>query len=611
MREPANSTYAIYPAPGGAQFVGRVTNEDPCAIPDTAASAGQNVFDNNGDQFSVRPFGLQIFPSTATPSTASGGYRSMKTFRMRTGENILLGARGTVVEWFDETSQTFVTLQSGRASDDYGWDEFNINADAESRLYFGNGIDSAAYWTGGHNQLNGPLVGGEVVVTVDSTASFTAAGNIIIGGASVTYSGITATTFTGCSGVPAAADNTPVAQEPVVDGSAPKGNIYMAGQNRLFIAGLTANPQLVLFSAYGNASSWSTNTVTASTATAAGAFNLVEGGGKVTAMCQDEKSLYFLKDSMIYAATLTDSLYSLVPLKPFDSRSRAVGAVGKRAVFIGGNFVFVVTPDNQIKALQRLETIDYPQLKPISYVIQPDCDGYDFSLTTGISFRDYAYFACKSSPDVATNDRVLPFNLVLGQWEQPIVGWQVGEWAIYNSGDGDALYFGDANSPNVWKVVDSTVSDGPYIVTASRTTKRYDFGDASEQKLLSDVYVEGYISPDTALTITLLLDEDGYTSVNETTFLGSETAYIVGPPVANTFGVTPFGTEVFGAEGDLTGLAPFRVHLCIKLREVPFYVAQLRFSSSGTGQMWSIKKYGFKVRPSSQPMRSSLMRNFS
>jgi hypothetical protein len=430
---------------------------------------------------------------------------------MRTGENIMLRAYGTVLEWFDENVDLWVSLRSSLSSDDFGFAEFNINANAESRLYHGNGVDDAAYWNGGHTNLNGALAGGEATITVDSTTSFTASGAdrvLRIGTSSVTYTGQTATTFTGCSGTPAAADNLSVAQAVKTDAAAPKGNIYMAAQNRLFIVP-SSNKQLVQFSAYSDPTSWLTTTVLASTATNAGAFNLIEGGGSVTAMTQDELSLYFFKDGCIYSATLSDSLYSLKLLKPFEGRSRAVGAIGKRGVFIGGNYTFVVTPDNQIKALQRIETIDYPQLNPISDIIQNTCDTLDFSSLAGIAFKDYAYIACKSTSDAATNDTVLAFNINKGHWESPIVGWQVGEFTIYDDGTGEKLYFGDAISPNAWLLSGDAISDGEYQVTSSWRTKQYDFGQPSMQKEIEDVYIEGYISPTTSLTIKLVLDENG------------------------------------------------------------------------------------------------------
>jgi hypothetical protein len=606
---PVNSKWVITPASPSADYLGLRTNVDPTRVPDTAHVNGQNTYVNDGDRISTRPYGLVLFPS-GTASVASGGIEALWTFHLRNGSNIMVRPVGTTLEMFDQGAEAWAVFLTGLTSTDFGFAEFNINANAESRLYFGNGVDDSGFWNGGYTNLNGALVGGEAVITVDSTASFGATGSLIIGTTTVTYTGVTATTFTGCVGTPAAADNLTVTQKATTSAGIPKGNIWMSAQNRLFVVP-SANKQIVQFSQYGDASSWSTTTVLSSTATSAGAFNLIEGGGEVRAMCQDEKSIYFLKDACIYVATLTDALYSLAMLKPFDGRSRASGAVGRRGVFVGGNYVFVVTPDNQIKALERIETIDYPQLNPISEPIQPTCDVLDFSSVSGIAFREYAYFACKSSSSATTNDTVLVFNLHKGHWESPIVGWQVSEWTIYDDGTEPALYFGDAISPNIWKLDKQNITDGEYIVTSSYSTKRLDFGTPEKQKEFDDVFIEGYIAPTTSLTIRLLYDDNGYSGVQQTTFVGTETDYIMQGSSVNAFGLTPFGTARFGAGDDLSGKRKFRVFLNKNFRRVPFYNAQLEFSSSGQNQQWEVIRYGFLVREHSQQPNPKLQRDFT
>ena len=72
----------------------------------------------------------------------------------------------------------------------------------------------------------------------------------------------------------------------------------------------------------------------------------------MTAMAQDEKIIYLFKKSIIYRATLTDSLYTLQALKPFDGKSQTSGAQNSEGTFVGGNGVIFETPDNQIVSLQ-------------------------------------------------------------------------------------------------------------------------------------------------------------------------------------------------------------------------------------------------------------------
>ena len=57
---------------------------------------------------------------------------------------------------------------------------------------------------------NGAISSGATTITVDTTAGFPSSGTLKIGTTEVTYSGLTSTTFTGCSGTPAANDDSEI-----------------------------------------------------------------------------------------------------------------------------------------------------------------------------------------------------------------------------------------------------------------------------------------------------------------------------------------------------------------------------------------------------------------
>lgn len=607
--EPKNSSWFVYPQEG-QKFLGFYTKDDPTKIPDLAFPNGQNTTPNQGDRISIRAYGYELFPNGVAFSSVTEPSKSLWTFHKRDGSQILIVAQGDSLAFFDEETQTYANLEDGYTSDDFGFAEMNINTDQSSYLYFGNGKEDFSRWTGNHTNLNGALVGGEAVITVDSTLDFPASGTLRIGTTDVTYSGTTATTFTGCTGTPAAADRTPVAQGVQTFPSNPKGNIYMASDNRLFIAGIENEQQAVYFSRYADATDFFAATIiTTGTADDPGIFNLVEGGGAVTAMVKDEQSNYFFKENIIYAATLTDAFYTLLPLKPFDGRSQTTGATSKRSVFVGGNMVFFVSKDNQIYALQRVQEVDYPQMVPISHIIEPTANSLDFSTVTGIVYKQQAYFACKQSPESTVNDAMLVFNIVDATWDTPVVNLSVGEFAVYKTGGRERLLFGDSFTSNVWIVNNSPV-DYIYNTLASVRTKPYDFGDPSELKELDAVFLEGYIDDNTRLTVNLYLDEDGFTSAITTVIAGTETQFLFEGTQPNAFGLHPFGFQRFGSNDDTSGKKKFRIYLNKNLRRIPFYTAQLEFISDGSNQNWEILRYGFLVRQHSQPIPTDLMRNW-
>jgi len=594
------------------EFQGYYTKRGADKVPDGASPNGQNTSANYGDRISIRQAGYDIFPDSDPASATTTGIGTMHTFRRRDGVSILMRAASSTLEWYDSHGEDWETLKTGYASDDFGFADNDVNTDKESYTYFGNSYQPFSRWTGDRTYLTATVASGAVTLSVADTSGFPATGSISYCGTEQAYSGKTATSFTVASAVDCPTDRG-VAQavETFSDMTTyPRGNIYLFADNRLWIAGTTSTPERVYFSGYGTSTQFDFDTlVNSSTAADPGLFNLAEGGGKVTAMVMDEGSIYVFKRSIIYKATLTDTLYSVVPLKSFDQKGQTMGAVNKRSTFSATNGVTFITPDNQIMLLQRVETIDYPQNTPISDSISPTVAGLDFSSSTGITFRDKEYIACKSSTDSTFNDTVLVFNLSTGMWDTPIVGWNVGDWAIYEDGGKEKLFFSNGTSLDTYEVLGVPI-DSSYDTVASWRTKQYSFGVPTGLKYVENVYIEGYIAKNTTLTISLLLDEDGFTQTYSTTLSGEESAYIYDSSEYNVIGLSPFGTRRFGSNEDISGKKKFRIYLGKDFRQVPAYAAQLEFASDGQNQDWEVDGYAFLVRNAPVPEKRELFKSF-
>lgn len=593
-------------------FTGYQTKLDPAKVDDGANPQGQNTTVNEGDRISIRNFGYETYPAGASASTTGSPITSVHTFRKRDGTNILMRSYADKLEYFDEGTDAWVAIKWGLTSGKkFGYADYNINTDQTSYVYFGNAYDNFMRWTGARSIVaSAPTAGNTLYLT--SVDGFSATGSVFMCGAYYTYSAV-GTTSLNLSPPPGGSPCTPgtVAFEmPQEYPWNPKGNIYLAAQNRIFISGSTSTPQAVYFSRYGDARDYyNASLISGSTAASPGIFNLAEGGGGVSGMVLDENSIYIFKKSIIYKATLSDSLYALQPLKPFDGKSQTIGAVTNFSTFTGGNGVFFITPDKQILNLARVEGVDYPQVKPISDIIKPTTDAMDFSQASGIVFQDRAFFSVKSASSTPQNDVILTYNIKNGYWDSPIVGWQVSDFTVYDDGNGEALYLADATAPNIYKVTNAPL-DGEFAVKANWRSKQIDFGLPQSLKEIQNVYVEGYIAQNVNLSISLLLDENGYNQTLSTTFNGSESAYIYNSENFNLFGFSPFGYERFGTGNDLTGKRKFRVYLNKGLRVNPFYNAQLEFASEGENDQWEITGYGFYVRPYSLPEKRELYRDF-
>lgn len=595
------------------KFQGYQTKADPSKVPTGANPYGQNTIINNGDRISSRDFGYEVL---GTATTTENAITSLHTFRKRSGENILMRSRGVYLEYWEEGNDTWESLRSTAASSTagsiYGFADYNINTDLRSYVYFGNATNDFARWTGAHTTNTIAIGVGTTTIWATDTTDFTATGSIRYCDTDLTYTAKTATSFTVSATSVACATGRGITQSIQEYPASPKGNIYLVANNRLFIAGITSTPQAVYFSKYGDATTWLTTLVTASTASDAGVFNLGEGGGAVTGMALDEGSIYMFKRNITYKVTLSDSLYTLTPLKPFDGKSQTTGNINNKLIFTGSNGTFFVTPDNQIMNLARVATVDYPQITPISYPIQPTVDTMDFSVGSGIFWKQSAYMSAKTDSESAGPDTMLVYNAVVNAWESPIIGLAASDFAVYDDGTGEALYFGDANSTNVYKIIATTL-DNELAFTSSWRSKQFIFNElatAAEMKEMDSVYVEGYISENTSLTISLLLDEDGYTQTFSSTIVGStDTQYLYSSTPYNIFGLHPFGYLRFGS-ADAQGVRKFRVYLSKDFRAYPFYNAQIEFGSSSESQHWEVTAFGFKVRKATQPERRSLYKSF-
>ena len=594
------------------EFKGFQTKLDATKISNGANANGQNTTANNSDRISNRNLGYEMFPSTETASVAATPIISSHVFRKRDGTNIIMRSYTTFLEIYNPDSASWEILKSGYTTGKkFGFGDYNINTNTHSYVYFGNAVEYFSRWSGAYCKLTTAIAPADTTIYVNNTDDYAASGTVIVDGTTLTYASKTGTTFvlSGAASI-TVANGTGVQQSVETSASNPKGNIYLVYSNRLFIAGIIATPQAVYFSTYGDAMTYTSAVlVNSSTATSPGIFNLGEGGGSVTGASFDEQSIYFFKRSIIYKATLSDSLYTIQPLKPFDGKSQTMGSVASRAIFTGGNATFFATPDNQLLALERLAGLDYPQASAISDIIKPTTDQGDFSSAAGIVFKDKAYFAYKSTSDAIFNDTVLVWNISKKIWDSPITGWNVSDFFVYNDGTTEDLYFCDATAPNVYKV-NSTPVDGEFDVTASWRSGQYEFGAPESLKQLSNVFIEGYISPSTTLTISLLLDENGTTQKYTTTLNGTNDNYLYDAPVFNLFGLKPFGVERFGSNADTSGKVKFRIYLGKDIKAIPFYNCQIEFASDGSNQQWEVLNYGFLVKQYTQPILKKLFKAF-
>jgi len=420
--------------------------------------------------------------------------------------------------------------------------------------------------------------------------------NLRIGTSAVSYTGFgSATTFTGCSGTPAAADNAAVTQLPEQSFIAPRGNILEVLNTRMLVAGVKKNPQSVYYSKLLDASDFTFSATRV--AGEGGVIDTPEGGGGVKGLSTQEDTVYILKKDIVKTLTFTQDGTDLPTITTL-LQAPNVGPNYVLAPFKIDNQVFYVTAEGAVKSATRVQNISSVQAVQISDSIVTYMKTLDVSAPVGIFFKQRAYISVRVDGS-SYNDVVLVFNYQKNAWEAPIIGWNANCWMIY----GDELYFGSAINPEIYKVDDDVYADNgnPYECVARFAFSNY--GDASLPKQFESIFMEGYISENTTITINVLYNYNGSQETRSTTLSGTDTDYIVASTDTTGLGLYGLGEEPLGSVSDVPDdLQKFRVYL--QTSKQPFYELSVEVSSNSAGSQWDILRFGPDVTLLSTPVTS-------
>jgi len=418
-----------------------------------------------------------------------------------------------------------------------------------------------------------------------------------IGTSTVTYTGFgSATTFTGCSGTPVAADNAAVTQLPEQSFIAPRGNILEVLNTRMLVSGVKKNPQSVYYSKLLDAADFTFSATR--TAGQGGVIDTPEGGGAVKGLSTQEDTVYILKKDIVKTLTFTQDGNDL-PVITTLLQAPNVGPNYVLAPFKIDNQVFYTTAEGAVKSASRVPNVTSVQALQISDSIVTYMRTLDVSTAAGIFYRQRAFISVKSSTSAASNDVVLVYNYQKNAWEAPIIGWNASCWMIY----GDALYFGSSINPEVYKFDEDVYDDNgnPYESVARFAFSNY--GDASLPKQFESVFMEGYITENTTITITVLYNYKGSQETRSTTLRGTDSQYIVASTDTTGLGLTGLGEEPMGSTADVPDdLQKFRIYL--QTSKQPFYELSVEVSSNEVGSQWDILRFGPDVTLLATPVTS-------
>lgn len=571
---------------------------------------GQNMTFANARIPTIRQ-GYEVIDAEATDATP---IKSAWIFENRAGVQFELKSYSTFVDYMIiGVTTTWKHLLTGLTSGlEMGHANIGKSGDATSHTIFGNGTDSNYKFSGAYGTYLSDNASNTITLAGSTTLAnlgFTATGSITINSDIITYTGLSAQTFTGCSAVP----TTPtvgdvVIQVPIaVTGLASLlSSVLMAHDGRLH-ARLDTKKSIWNYSKLDDPFDFTTGASDAD-----GGSKEVEFGGSIVAFGKLNKTALCFKKNIIklldfnqVGARLDSPVYKT--LVSVDDKGTSLGATNQKSTFSTPLGQVFVTPDKRMVLLTGVTANNEPQYLFLSDPIQPAFTNGVHDTAVGICVDNVIYYAFKQNTDSTYNDTVLRGDLTRQtvtsdgkiipiMWDTPYIGWNVSDFTvIYNSTlKRNEIHWHSAINSSTYKIIDSK-SDATSPFTSTIRTWSENFGKAYLQKKIDYAYIEIKMSENTEVTATLLYDEDGVTGREEYVLkAASDTAYKFDSTIYNPFGASEFGSQKIGSNPLSSALKKYRYFI-----ETPnnlyFFNLSLQLSTSSDGADIQLIRHGFRL----------------
>jgi hypothetical protein len=554
-------------------------------------------------------FGTQL---KGAASSATTPIKSLGRFIPQSGNDILVRSYGTVLEWYDEGTAKWETLETGFTSGyRFGFEMDEISAATSgspgtasySYLYYCNTQEAYSRWAGCVAYISSSTAN---TITKTGTATwaslgFAATGGLIINGTDYTYTGgADTTTLTGVTGDPTGeAAGSAVTQIPTQYVSNPKGNIlHLTDNARMIVTGVPTSPCAIFVSKTNDPTDFTFSSPRVATDGA-----IINVGKVIKGLAQLGDKIYWLTKQVIGWIRFTQIAeysagYDVIEIRPEcdgGQNGDNVGCVSQLGVLKFDNKVIYISPNGMVKDLGSLAQHYTYQVDMIGDKIKPTLENAIWDSAAGVVFHNKAYIAAKETSKSSYNDIIFVYDILGKEWEPPYYR-NASCFLVAN----DKLYYGSSTNAEVYELeVDGIYTDNYgassiYPVTSVAYSWRENFDMPADVKKLNQVYLEGEIKKGTSFTISILINEDGYSGTITGTISSTDTDIIFTAQDNNIFAVKTLSSSLLGTNRTSSGLSYFRLYLDV-ISPVYFYNLQWKYYSSGDGYYWKIKKIGFLI----------------
>lgn len=571
----------------------------------------KNVLTNVSERVQIRQ-GYTVdgsISTVASPTMASFDWitKNNGERNMRAGDLTIAGNDGKLQYRYVDSAGavTWRNLITGLTSVSYNFTTFWNTIEGVRETLFVNGASQIQAWNGAIATL---LSATANTITKNGTdtwldTGFYASGNkkVIINGTEYTYTGgESTTTLTGVTPSPVAEPVNSVIHQSVVTtlNSAMTGitatftnGLIKVMNNQIFLGSLTSSVMWL-----SDVNSYTDYVGSTPRQTGEGgslvldenlvAFN-VQGDTTNPTMYVSTRNIWYKIAFTDYVSVSGSSGQTLgaIPIKTGQQQ----GAQSQAMVSSMKNNTIVVTNEPTIDLIGVMENFfTQIQTKNISDPIKLDMDLYDFTNGSIAYWRYYILVA------VPTEGIILIYNLSTNGWEAPqtipVTRFYIVEGELYghSSQTFESYKLFEGYADRVYPIF----SGNP--IQAIWRFSYQNYGSRFTYKKANSFYTEGYINPNTTLTMNITYELDGCATTKMFSLSGSDRQVVCIPSVGGSFGNNSFGKLKLGGEEPQNELPPkFRVEKTFPSNN--FFECSISYEVLGVDNRMELLAYGLNA----------------
>lgn len=570
-----------------SQFYGYENKRDVTNMPaGFLVSGSQNMISTDGDRVAVRK-GFSVYGATGSGTDA---IRSSYEWSNHRGQQLALRAYGTKLQFL--YSDAWYDLKTDFTSVEFNWAEFWDNVQKQDVLLFVNGTTNIFEWNGALATYASATAN---TITKQGTTTwaqegFNSTGTVVIRGTTYTYTGgYATTTLTGVTPNPTLGGLVvsdliyqPIKIVTPADmTSEPSFGIDLIATlyNQVYLGALDSRE--VYVSKINNYKDYS---FTAGRLPGEGGLLTLDAAIVAFDPQEEYMSIHAGKDQIyktVFTLSADQTKETLVVQRlktSVQKAARSQSAIGK----VINDTVFV-SNEPTIDTLGRVEQITTPQTKPLSDAIKADLDLYNLTGVHVKYFKNNLYFA------LPAENKVLIRNLEKGWWETPQT-LPVSRFAIING----VLYGHSSYINETYKLFDGRNDNGAPIRSIAAFSY-LNFGTRTKFKNFTEWYTEGYISPNTDLSLVLNYEYGGFDQQLTKLIEGDDLDLIFSSVTDSSLGTHTLGEISLGGGGGIIEVLPPKFRAIRTQPPRDFYEMQPIYISEGVDQNFELLAFGPEV----------------